>query len=74
MTFDDTDETDGGFETIEHTDNAEHPEDIHPDMRGWWIVLHDQDGEVYDEIGPFDTKEQAEAAQDMMDYPEAQAA
>jgi hypothetical protein len=68
MSFDETDETDGGFETIDHTDNSEHPEDIHPDMRGWYILLHDSDGEVFDEIGPFDTKEEAETAQDMMSF------
>jgi hypothetical protein len=69
--LDGTDETDGGFETIDHTDNAEHPEDIPADMRGWYIRLHDQDGEVYDEIGPFDTKEEAEGVQDIMSFAEA---
>jgi hypothetical protein len=68
MTFEDPDDTDGTFETIEHTDNAEHPEDINPEMRGWYIRLHDEDGDVYDEIGPFDTKEEAEGIQDMMKF------
>lgn len=68
MTFDDTDDTDGTFETIEHSDSAEFPEEIPADMRGWYICMHDQDGEVYDAIGPFDTKEEAEGIQDMMKF------
>lgn len=68
MTLDDTDDADGSFETIEHTDNAEFPEDIHPEMRGWYICLHTADGETYDAIGPFDTKEEAEGIQDMMAF------
>ncbi|KOX53844.1 hypothetical protein ADL19_14820 [Streptomyces purpurogeneiscleroticus] len=69
MTLDDTDETDGGFETIEHTDSADFDSaGIPEDMRGWYIILRDQDGEAYDEIGPFDTKEEAEGVQDMMSF------
>jgi hypothetical protein len=69
--LDGTDGTDGGFETIEHSSSAAHPNDIPADMQGWFILLHDADGEVYDEIGPFDTKEEAEAAQDIMSFAEA---
>jgi hypothetical protein len=61
--IDDQNETAEAFESIEYSDgNGD------PTMAGWYILLLDGDGDVYDEIGPFDTQEEAEGVQDMMAF------
>jgi hypothetical protein len=45
------------MEKIEHLTHED------PYMNGWYIVYYDEDGTSYDAIGPFETKEEAEAAQ-----------
>jgi hypothetical protein len=59
-------------ETIMDMDEQEIFEAIeHRDGEGWFLLLIDESGEAFDEIGPFETRDEAEIAMDLMDFKEA---